>query len=110
MTTEERLEKMERELSAAKRRNRWILLVITLAATGAYALGCNVEQRIISAQHFHLVDESGKTRALLTVCADGPGLLMKDENGKTRLLLTVDNNGPRLFMFDENAKPVWSAP
>ena len=37
MTTEERLERVERELARAKRRNRWLLVAVGLAG-GMFAL------------------------------------------------------------------------
>jgi hypothetical protein len=37
MDTEERLEKLERELLAEKRRNRWVLAVVGLGVVGVLA-------------------------------------------------------------------------
>jgi cell division protein FtsL len=42
MTTEERLENLERELARAKRRNRWLVAVMALVLMGlVYALASN---------------------------------------------------------------------
>ncbi|MFA5107880.1 MAG: hypothetical protein WC497_06215 [Patescibacteria group bacterium] len=105
MTTEERLEKLERELTATQRRNRW-----TLGCGAVLILGCLTiaatpgDNRIIRANSFILEDENGKTRASLSMGKDrgGPGLAMYDENGKTRAVLDVSKNGPALNMQDEN--------
>jgi hypothetical protein len=48
MTTEERLEKLERELARAKRRNRWLLAGLSLclgALVVVWALGSNTPGR-----------------------------------------------------------------
>ena len=116
MTTEERLEKLEKELARAKRRNRRLLAVaglvvgaVTLAwivagtANRAEAQGGGVPA-VIRANAFVLVDEKGKTRAELSMGEYGPGLLLVDENGKTRATLTVDKDWPWLALADENGK------
>ena len=64
MTTEERLEKVERELAAV------------------YALGVGAVPKTIRAKEFILEDENGKRRAGLRVLKDGPGLYLYDEDGK----------------------------
>ena len=95
MGTEERLEKLERELLAEKRRNRWLLAVVGLGVVGvalawtlatttatAQAQGANTGPKVIRANQFILEDETGKTRARLGVDQDGPGLTLIDETGK----------------------------
>ena len=77
MTTEERLEKLEKELADMKER--------------------------IRSKSFELVDDKGKLRALLGVstinntCVFG----LCDKNGKVRIRLTVDESGPELVLYDE---------
>ena len=75
MTTEERLDHLERELARAKRRSRWLLAVagfmvgalalvwtVAVAANKAPARGAQT-WTTIRANAFVLVDPSGKPRA-----------------------------------------------
>lgn len=105
MTTEERLEKLERELTAAKRRNRWILgcgatLILCCLTIAATPRG----NRTIRANEYFLEDENGKPRAHMSADKNGPGLSMTDENGKIRTMIDVGKKGPGLAMYDENDK------
>ncbi|MFA5864187.1 MAG: hypothetical protein WC975_05810 [Phycisphaerae bacterium] len=118
MTTEKRLEKLERELAEtkaglahAKRLARGLLAVMGLAV-GTYLFAGVLMAKTASAQvgksglrevratAFFLEDENGKVRARLTVDKVGPMLLLLDENGKFRAEL----NGSRLLLRDENEK------
>ena len=83
MTTEERLEKLEKELAQLAR-----------AAT----------EEVIARQ-FVLVDDKGKTRAVLGMSKTGPSLALYDENGKFRATLNVTEDGPALGLLDEKGKP-----
>ena len=103
MTTEERLEIVEKELAAAKRR------IGRLVIGGAVALVCIaillaawLRPAEVRARKFVLVDGDGKTRALLTVDEDGPRLGLTDESGKARAELRVAKNGPTLNLSDKN--------
>lgn len=60
----------------------------------------------IRANRFVLVDESGRTRALLDEQESGPGLRLFDEQGKRRAVLAVDKNGLRLGLLDEHGVPL----
>ena len=95
MNIEERLEKLERELFAEKRRNRWLLVAVGLGVVGvglvwtlatirptAQAQGANIGPKVIRANQLILEDETGKIRAGLNVGKDGPGLSLFDETGK----------------------------
>ena len=116
MTTEERLENVERELGRQKRRNHWLLGVVLLVAVGlfvpvlfgitAFRTRAEVKgtAREVRARSFILEDEYGKVRARLSVLKDGPGLVLYDENGKVRAALSVLKDGPMLRMYDENGK------
>ena len=94
MTTEERLEALEREL--ADTRKELADLRVGLAAG-------------LTTRKVEIVDENGKVRALLTML-DGPVLDLTDEKGEIRAMLTVGNDGAGLHLLDENGKPIWSAP
>jgi len=117
MITEERLEKVERELAATRRRSRWLMAALGLAL-GAFGLawifagpaptlqaqvGAGAE-RVVRANRFVLEDENGKVRALLGVTAEGPGLILHDENGKIRIVLDVAKDVPELLLLDENGE------
>ncbi|MCX5733131.1 MAG: hypothetical protein NTW68_02220 [candidate division NC10 bacterium] len=117
MDTEERLEKLERELFAEKRRNRWLLVAVGLGVVGvlawslgtitptAQAQGANIGPKVIRATQFILEDENGKPRAGLSMSKDGPRLTLADETGRPRAWLGVSKVGPRLVLADETGNP-----
>ena len=118
MTTEERLEKVERELAQVKRRNgRFViagvaalacvvvLLVASACAPEAHAQAKAQIAPVVWARKFVLVGENGKPCAILHVRKDGPGLALYDENGKGRASLSVSKDGPALYLCNENGKP-----
>jgi hypothetical protein len=117
MDTEERLEKLERELFAEKRRNRWLLVAVGLGVVGvalawtlanttatAQAQGPNIAPKVIRANQFILEDENGNPRAVLKTEKDGPRLALFDENGKFRVALTANKDTSALALADENGK------
>lgn len=83
MTIEERLEKLERELSRVNQ-----------------AVGGTFNE--LRAYKFVLEDENGKSRAVIGVSKDGPALRLLDENGKPRVELSIWKDGPGLVLLDEN--------
>jgi len=115
MTTEERLEKLERELGSAKRRNRWLVTAVALTVAGlslgwtlttaipaARAKGVAAVPKTVRAREFVLVDERGTMRAMLGMGGE-PVLILADEKGLTRAMLTVNaNGGGSLFLHDKN--------
>jgi len=127
VTTEERLENLERELARAKRRNRRLLAAVGLVA-GVFAVawivpgtdtahavaGAGIANRaeaqgsgvppVIRAGQFELVDGNGKVRAVLEVTKDRPRLALYDETGKSRVILNASKHGPGLALFDENGR------
>ena len=86
MTTEQRLERLERQLAEMK------------------------AARVIRAGKLVLEDEKGEIRAALFMGDVGPALALFDDNGEIRARLTVTKDGPRLGLCDENGKVIWSAP
>ena len=110
MTTEERLENLERELTRVKRNNRLLMLGTVILAvlvlgwypltqqwvSSAYAQGTPTGPKIMRANQFILEDENGKPRASLVLVKDGPVLSLDDENGKTRATLALSKIGPVL--------------
>jgi hypothetical protein len=110
MTIEERLETLERGLSAAKRRNRYLLIglvVLGIAWAGTITTGCVQTQtgdKAIRTEKIEVVDSQGRVRASLGVADGGPALAMYDEKGKPRAGLVVTEKVPGLFLYDENGK------
>ena len=79
MTTEERLGKLERELAAAQRRNRWMLGGISLLILGCLTIAATPGgNRTIRAKEFILEDANGKTRASLNMLENLPRLCLAD--------------------------------
>ena len=144
MTTEERLEKLERELAESKRRNRWLLSFVELAVVGlglfwlltktpasaAVAATAAPTPKEIRANSFVVVDEKGNSRAMLGMVKNkntemvmlklfdemGNSLAMlnvgKDRSmlilhgeGKSRILLGVSKDLPGLLLLDESGNP-----
>ncbi|MBE3097662.1 MAG: hypothetical protein IMZ44_11135 [Planctomycetes bacterium] len=116
MTTDERIENLEKGLASARRLNRWLLAAVGLAISvwilagtfgpataAAPAAGGAVKE--VRANRFIVEDAKGKVRATLDVDVDGPWLRLFDENGKTHAELAGTKDRPRLYLVDENAKP-----
>ena len=120
MTTEERLDHLERQLSRANRRNRWLLAGVglclgiglvawTFRPTAATAQPAGAALKVVRATRFVLEDEKGKLRAMLAMDKDGPGLVLYDEKGNMRVLLAMGKDGPGIILCDEKEKPRWLA-
>jgi len=135
MTIEERLEKLERELSRANRRNRWLLagmglclaIVVIACIVGLTARAAGAAPKEVRATNFVLEDMNGKTRASLGMDEDGVELRLKygngnigaalclhddkmvlslsDNNGKPRAVLGATQKGPILCLYDEREEP-----
>ncbi len=73
------------------------------AVTHPVAAGAAVKE--VRANRFVLVDENGRTGAMLSVDTDGPRLRLFDEQGRLRINLAVVKDGPRLHLTDKNGKP-----
>jgi len=58
----------------------------------------------IRANRFVLEDENGKTRAMLWVNKDTPGLSLYDKNGEQRAWLSVGNDNAGLGLYDGKGK------
>jgi len=92
MTTEEQLEKVEKELAAVKRQVRRLVIA------GAVGVGCFVILLAVSAVSARPVGVRARKFVLV------------DEKGKTRALLAVEEGGPGMRLFGEKDKVLWSAP
>jgi hypothetical protein len=68
----------------------------------AHALGAKAGPKVIWANAFSLENETGKTRAELSVHKDGPGLTLFSPSGKLRAVLAAHDIGAALVLADEN--------
>lgn len=93
----ERLERLEREVRAGKRRNRWLLVALGLGIVGVLLTWT-------------------LTHTTATAQAQGPKVIranefiLEDQNDRIRAMLRVDKGGARLALLDETGNTIWSAP
>jgi hypothetical protein len=112
MTTEERLEKLEKELTGAKRRSRVMLVATVMAVAVVFLLGAGGEavQKVVRAERFELMDSTGKLRAVLGLTESGqPALGLWDQDGKARAVLGLRAgpglaDEPGLWLSDHDGK------
>jgi hypothetical protein len=115
MTTDERIENLEKGLASARRLNRWLLAAVGLALgvwilagtfgpTMAAAPAGGGVAKEIRANSFVVEDANGKVRLMLVALKEGPGLSLFDENGNLRVALVATKDGPGLRLYDENGK------
>jgi hypothetical protein len=117
MTTEQRLENLERELARVKRRSRWLLATVLLGTglvflaaawmgTPYKALAADAAKAptIIRANEFILEDTTGKTCAHMIGEAEGPAFRLFDQKGKRRAAISVNKEGVGILLSDENGK------
>lgn len=116
MTTEERLEKLERELSRVKNRNRWLLAgvglclmsMVVVYGPGLASLTAHASEgapKEIRATSFVLEDANGKPRASLGMDEDGLVLRMRYENGNIGAALCLHDEKMVLSLADNSGKP-----
>ena len=106
MTTEERLEKLEKELARAKRLNRLSLAVVLLAfvlLVAAMTTFIASRDNIIKAKKFVVIDKNGMKRVELDAELS-PHLSIYDEIGRLRVALSGPEDGGVLNLFDENGR------
>jgi len=67
---------------------------------------------VIKAKRFELVDDEGKTVAVLGALANGsPHLVLSDQTGRMRAAVALSKNGtPRIILFDEVGERIWEEP
>lgn len=64
------------------------------------------DSMMITTSELRLVDESGRTRALLSLLRGRPRLIMTDDNGEFRIEIGLSYNGnPALWLRDSEGKP-----
>ncbi|UCG12759.1 MAG: hypothetical protein JSU72_20165 [Deltaproteobacteria bacterium] len=102
-----RLEKVERE----NRRIKLVGVVVVMLMATLLLTGLSVEDPVIGAEAFTLVDGQGEMRAVFAMVNDEPTLALFDSEGKVRAGIMVAENSPRLILYAEDGKtPIWSAP
>ncbi|MFN5958566.1 MAG: hypothetical protein ACK462_11600, partial [Planctomyces sp.] len=113
MTIEARMDRLERELAAARRRVRQMVGVVAvtfagLAATMMLGMSRQATQPAeqLRARSFVMVDDKGRARGALEMLSPGPALSLMDQNGvpRVRLLMSADD-GPRLSLADAEDNP-----
>ncbi len=117
MTTEERVERLERELVATKQWNRRLLIGLGLAggmfilvwsftnaAGTAQAQEAKKAEKVIRANRFILENENGVASAVMVANKAGTALTLADENGKTRVILAAAKTATALALNDENGR------
>ena len=106
MTTEERLEQLERELAELRKcvRTGQVIIADDSGKTRAILFVDRDGPRL------RMYDEMGKLRVVLGVNKGEPGLVLHDEQGEPRTWLYGLNDGAGLSLFDERGNAIWSAP
>jgi len=116
MTTDERIEKLERELSKARTRIHILvvgagLCLASLAAVYAYgqfSLKPRPSTAEVSgelrARNFVLEDEKGRVRATLGMFEGGAMLRLHTENGDTGVALYLNDERAGITLNDKNGK------
>ena len=104
MTIEERLEKLEIQLTRVKRRNYWVLAgALAVGLLGAYWMArAGIRAQTIRAMAFVLVDAEGRERGVFNMGEDGPGLKLYDEKGKNRVGLGEGKGVVAMNLLDKN--------
>jgi len=102
----QRVEKVERQ----NRRMKLFGLVLLAALGVMLVTGLTVEQPVIGAEAFTLVDKQGELRAVFAMVNSEPTLALFDTAGKVRAGLSVVDNAPRLILYGEDGSPIWAAP
>lgn len=120
MTTDERLEKLERELSRARTRFRWLVVgagLCVMSVAVIYAFGqyqttftpraprATEASKELRATNFVLEDANGKPRASLGMDGDGLELRLKYGNGNIGIALCLHDDKVVLSLSDNNGKP-----
>ena len=99
---ERRIEKVERE----NRRLKIAALTALLGLGGVFSLGAAASPpQKLEAETIVLRDATGKSRIILGVDEEGPGIAFLDAKGKLRLNLGLAKDGPALDLLDAAEHP-----
>ena len=101
-TLEQRIERVERE----NRRLKIAALTALLGLGGAFSLGAAASPpQKLEAETIVLRDAQGKSRIVLGVDEEGPGIAFLDTKGKLRLNLGLAKEGPAVDLLDAAEHP-----
>lgn len=105
MTTEERLQTLEKEMAREKKRVRWLLLagVAWAVAFGVFCARTAVVKEV-RANGFLLVDKNGKERAVLGMSQNQVAFGLLDERGERRVGLVLDGDGAWFNLYDKGGE------
>jgi len=97
MTTEQRLEKLERE-------NRWMRRIGAVGLAIVAAIAVWPRSRDPKVNSLQVTDKNGTERMWFVTDVDGtPGLSVLDKNGEARMVFGTDADGPvRLSLLDKD--------
>lgn len=102
MTTEERLNKLEKTV-------RLLVIILAICIGGWLATGLlyfrGINTGTVKTDTLAIVDKEGSPRLILGVLEDEPYLNMLDEEGEPYLTLGLFWSKPFLGMYDEEGKP-----
>jgi hypothetical protein len=77
-----------------------IVALVFLLGAGGEAV-----QKVVRAEEFRLVGRDGKTRAMLDLVGNEPGLVLIDQNDSVRAMLNLADSGrPGLSLWDQDGK------
>ncbi len=111
MTIEERLEKVEQELSRANRRNRRLFAGVVVGIGLAVVVWVAPKPQTLIAQDAEKTPTSVKEATTAPATAPALNVIranafwLEDEQGRLRAALDVDASGPRLTLYDERDQP-----
>lgn len=117
-SADRRLERLERRLAEARRRQRWTVAGLAVLAAAAALVGWSgpgpaaadaQEARVslppgavdsVRARSYSLVDSAGRVRGVWTVRDGEPSLELHDGNHVPRVYLSLPESGPRAALVD----------
>jgi hypothetical protein len=108
-----RIDALSARLTRLERENRRLRAagMILLVLAGVLAVsGLSVQEPVIGAEAFTLVDKGGSLRAVFAMINNEPTLAMFDSGGGMRAGLSVVDDAPRLILYGKDGSAVWTAP
>jgi hypothetical protein len=72
--------------------------------------GLTLEDPVIGAEAFTLLDSRGEPRGVFALVNEEPTLAFFDTQGRVRAGVSLVDDAPRIVLYDEEGVAVWSAP